>query len=82
MAFVVRGIKSNLAQMLDKDAQNLTALEMKCGLLDIAEAIRFLHQDAKTAHLGVAPVNIFVTEHGKWLLGGFGYSIGGVQKGR
>ena len=67
--------------MNDQAGGELTSLEMKCGLLDVAEALRFLHQDAKTAHLGIAPAHIFVTEHGRWLLGGFGYAQQGVVKG-
>ncbi|CAD7958230.1 unnamed protein product [Amoebophrya sp. A120] len=81
LAFATRHVKTNLATLLEKNAKELTALEMKCGLLDLAEAIRFLHQDAKTAHLGVQPCNIFVSEQGRWFLGGFSYAQQGITKG-
>eukprot|EP00922_Rhytidocystis_sp_ex-Travisia-forbesii_P043156 GHVS01064461.1.p1 GENE.GHVS01064461.1~~GHVS01064461.1.p1 ORF type:complete len:965 (-),score=138.48 GHVS01064461.1:245-3139(-) len=50
-------------------------LEKKCGLLDIAEAIAFLHQDAKLVHRNVNPNSVFITTQGKWLLGGMSYSV-------
>ncbi|CAD7965392.1 unnamed protein product [Amoebophrya sp. A25] len=81
LAFATKPIKVTLAQLLDRAPSELSSLEMKCGLLDIAEAVRFLHQDAKTAHLGLSPSSIFVTEQGRWLLGGFGHAQQGVVKG-
>jgi len=51
-------------------------------LLDLAEAFQFLHQDAKTAHLGLSPHSVFIDPQGKWLLGSLGFSISGVQWGQ
>lgn len=80
-AFATKQIRTNLASLLDKDPLSLSNLEMKCGLLDVAEGLSFLHNDAKTAHLGLSPTTIFVTPTGKWLLGGFAYCVQGVEKG-
>ena len=83
MAFATKFVKNTLQGLLEdssKDSsQPISALEMKCGLLDLAEALRFLHQDAKTAHLGLAPGNVFITPTGRWLLGGFGSSMGNLE---
>eukprot|EP00922_Rhytidocystis_sp_ex-Travisia-forbesii_P050926 GHVS01075640.1.p1 GENE.GHVS01075640.1~~GHVS01075640.1.p1 ORF type:complete len:894 (-),score=145.23 GHVS01075640.1:1631-4312(-) len=64
---------------LGSSSSNLWApmclLEKKCGLLDIAEAIAFLHQDAKLVHRNINPHSVFITTQGKWLLGGMSYSV-------
>ena len=43
VAFATKAVRTNLAQMLENDRLALTKVEMKCGLLDLAEAVRFLH---------------------------------------
>ena len=50
-------------------------LEIKCNLIDIVDALSFLHSDVKIAHLGVNPSSIYVTEDGRWLLGGFAFNL-------
>jgi hypothetical protein len=51
-AFAVKELKTNLATMLDANRKKVSSIEMKTGIMDVAEGLRFLHQDAKTAHLG------------------------------
>jgi len=82
LAFATKPVVGTVAQLLEHNRQELTNLEMKCGLLDVAEALQFLHQDAKTAHLSVGPHSIFIDPQGKWLLGGLGCSLSGVQWGQ
>eukprot|EP00421_Protoceratium_reticulatum_P014496 CAMPEP_0168376992 /NCGR_PEP_ID=MMETSP0228-20121227/10599_1 /TAXON_ID=133427 /ORGANISM="Protoceratium reticulatum, Strain CCCM 535 (=CCMP 1889)" /LENGTH=806 /DNA_ID=CAMNT_0008389981 /DNA_START=106 /DNA_END=2526 /DNA_ORIENTATION=+ len=82
LAFATKPVVGTVAQLLDHNRHELTALEMKCGILDVAEALQFLHQDAKTVHLGISPVCVFIDPQGKWLLGSLGYSISGVQWGQ
>jgi hypothetical protein len=45
----------------------------RAGLLDIAEALRFLHNDARLCHGAVSPFSIFIDIRGRWLLGGLGH---------
>ena len=71
-----------MAQLLEHNRNELSPLEMKCGILDAAEALQFLHQDAKTAHLGFSPYSLFIDPQGKWLLGSLGNSLSGVQWGQ
>lgn len=82
LAFATKPVVGTVAQLLEHNKHELSNLEMKCGLLDIAEAMQFLHQDAKTAHLGLSPHCIFIDPQGKWLLGGLSHSVSGVQWGQ
>lgn len=46
-------------------------MEIKCGILQITEALAFLHSGAGWIHMGVCPENIYVTKWGSWKLAGF-----------
>lgn len=81
LAFATKPIVGTVAQLLEHNRHELSPLEMKCGILDAAEALQFLHQDAKTAHLGFSPYSLFIDPQGKWLLGSLGNSLSGVQHG-
>ncbi|CBZ50123.1 deha2d02640p, related [Neospora caninum Liverpool] len=52
----------------------LSLLEIKSGLLDLGEALRFLHADAQLIHLNVNPDSVFFTPKGQWRLGGLGFA--------
>jgi serine/threonine protein kinase len=49
----------------------LSQPELKMGITDIAEALKFCHDDARLVHGNVTPESIFVTEKGEWKLGAF-----------
>ena len=49
-------------------------LEIKILILEMFEAINFLHQNAKQIHCGISPENLYVTKTGKIKLGGFNFS--------
>ncbi|GMH34388.1 hypothetical protein BSKO_02222 [Bryopsis sp. KO-2023] len=48
-------------------------LEIKHGLLQIADALHFLHSDANLAHCAISPESIFVGLDGQWRLSGLGF---------
>ncbi|XP_004290244.1 PREDICTED: SCY1-like protein 2 [Fragaria vesca subsp. vesca] len=50
-------------------------LEVKHGLLQIAESLDFLHNNARLIHRAISPENVFITSSGAWKLGGFGFAI-------
>lgn len=50
-------------------------LEMKHGMLQIAETLDFLHNNARLIHRALSPENILLTSSGAWKLGGFGFAI-------
>jgi SCY1-like protein 2 len=81
LAFATKPVVGTVAQLLEHNRHELSSLEMKCGLLDVAEGIQFLHQDAKVAHLGICPHSVFIDPQGRWLLGSLGNSLAGVQWG-
>ncbi|XP_076170121.1 SCY1-like protein bma isoform X2 [Ptiloglossa arizonensis] len=49
---------------------NLLDIEIKYGLLQITEALMFLHGRLKTLHRNVCPASIIITKRGTWKLSG------------
>ncbi|KAE9592685.1 hypothetical protein Lal_00029209 [Lupinus albus] len=54
-------------------------LEVKHGLLQIAESLDFLHNHAHLIHRAISPENVFITLSGAWKLGGFGFATSASQ---
>ncbi|KAL1533948.1 SCY1-like protein 2 A [Salvia divinorum] len=54
-------------------------LEIKHGLLQIAETLDFLHNNACLIHRAISPETILITSNGAWKLGGFGFAISADQ---
>ncbi|KAL5843230.1 hypothetical protein ACOSQ4_009188 [Xanthoceras sorbifolium] len=52
----------------------MSLLEMKHGLLQIAETLEFLHSNARLIHRAIAPENVLITSSGAWKLGGFSFA--------
>eukprot|EP00897_Mesotaenium_endlicherianum_P003546 jgi/Mesen1/3219/ME001865S02420 len=52
----------------------LGELEVKHGLLQLAETLSFLHNNAKLVHRAISPETVFVTAGGAWKFGGFGFA--------
>ncbi|XP_038975484.1 SCY1-like protein 2 [Phoenix dactylifera] len=50
-------------------------LEVKHGLLQIAETLDFLHNNAHLVHRAISPETVFITASGAWKLGGFGFAV-------
>ncbi|XP_042428100.1 SCY1-like protein 2 [Zingiber officinale] len=50
-------------------------LEVKHGMLQIAETLEFLHTQARLVHRAISPESIFITSSGAWKLGGFGFTV-------
>ena len=54
----------------------LSTLEIKHGTLQLASALRFLHQDAKLVHRALSPESVVITAEGSWkIAGGFGHAL-------
>lgn len=56
-------------------------LEIKHGLLQLAESLSFLHNNARLIHRSLAPETVYVTAAGAWKLAGFGFSVSTDQAG-
>lgn len=54
-------------------------LEVKHGLLQTAETLDFLHNNARLVHRAISPESILITSNGAWKLGGFGFAISSDQ---
>ncbi|XP_074570311.1 SCY1-like protein 2 A [Curcuma longa] len=50
-------------------------LEVKHGMLQIAETLEFLHTQARLVHRAISPESVFITSSGAWKLGGFGFAV-------
>ncbi|XP_020089556.1 SCY1-like protein 2 [Ananas comosus] len=50
-------------------------LEVKHGLLQVAETLDFLHNNARLVHRALSPETVFITSSGAWKLGGFSFAI-------
>jgi SCY1-like protein 2 len=65
----------------DLKSMEMSLLEVKHGLLQIAETLNFLHNNAHLIHRAVSPENVFITSAGSWKLAGFGFAISQAQDG-
>ncbi|KAM7473056.1 hypothetical protein LguiA_011239 [Lonicera macranthoides] len=86
MAFVTEPLFASVANVVG-DLENfgevpkelkgveMSLLEVKHGLLQIAESLNFLHNNARLIHRAISPENVLITSNGAWKLGGFGFAI-------
>lgn len=90
MAMVTEPIFASVANTLGKfdnvtkmpkDLKGLEMgqLEIKHGLLQLAESLGFLHNNARLIHRAISPETVFITSSGAWKLGGFGFAIAADQ---
>ena len=52
----------------------LHPIEVQFGLVQVAEALNFLHSGAKMIHGNLSPSNVVVSTHGVWKLMGLNFS--------
>ncbi len=52
----------------------LHIVEIQYGILQLSEALDFLHSDAKMLHGNITPESVAVTSKGSWKLMGFNFS--------
>ncbi|EPS68984.1 hypothetical protein M569_05783, partial [Genlisea aurea] len=50
-------------------------LEVKHGLLQVAETLDFIHNNARLVHRAISPETVLITSNGAWKLGGFSFAI-------
>jgi serine/threonine protein kinase len=85
MVFVSEPLFGSLADMLcrfasvpsappERAAAELSPLERRYGLTQLADALTFLHSEARLAHRGLCPSAILITRDGAWRLAGFEHS--------
>ncbi|CAH0587149.1 unnamed protein product [Chrysodeixis includens] len=73
----ILGNTENMPQPTPKHLNNykLYELEIKYGLMQIAEGLTFLHNDVKLLHHNICPESIIVNQQGAWKIFGFDFCI-------
>jgi SCY1-like protein 2 len=85
LVFISEPVFSSLADILgggalppalasERRQVRLSELEVKHGMLQISEALHFLHGDAGLAHRGLCPAHLLITHAGALKLAGFGFA--------
>lgn len=69
----VLGDTSNLPSPNNVAGHKLFDIEIKYGLMQLAEGIGFLHSDVKLLHRNICPESIIVNRQGAWKIFGFDY---------
>lgn len=74
--FVTEPVEYNLSSLVfDATKREFipSDLEIKCLMLELMEALNFLHNNAKTIHMNIAPEHIYITKEGKLKLAGLNF---------
>jgi len=80
LVFVTERIQGSVDYLLSKrevetdSSSGLFDVELRYGLLQICEALSFLHDSAKLFHCNLNPLAIAVTDKGSWKLAGLEFS--------
>lgn len=69
----VLGDTGNLPSPNNVAGHKLFDIEIKYGLMQLAEGIGFLHSDVKLLHRNICPESIVVNRQGAWKIFGFDY---------
>ncbi|KAF6176077.1 hypothetical protein GIB67_000171 [Kingdonia uniflora] len=74
------GVVDNIANVpKELKGMEMKLLEVKHGLLQVAETLDFLHNNARLIHRAISPESVFITSSGAWKLGGFSFAISADQ---
>ncbi|XP_022124599.2 SCY1-like protein 2 [Pieris rapae] len=73
----ILGNRDNMPQPTPSHLVNykLYEVEIKYGLMQIAEGLAFLHNDVKLLHHNISPESIVVNQQGAWKIFGFDFCI-------
>ncbi|KPJ16198.1 SCY1-like protein 2 [Papilio machaon] len=73
----ILGNTENMPQPIPNNMVNykLYEVEIKYGLMQIAEGLAFLHNDVKLLHHNISPESIIVNQQGAWKIFGFDFCI-------
>ena len=77
LAFVTEPVTWSLGYVLRNPAlfeSTFSDMECRLCLLDLAQALGFLHTEARLIHCAICPDNIYLTPSGFWKLAGLGFT--------
>lgn len=77
LANILGSLDDRLPQVISSDIKSYSFLdfEIKYGILQISEAIYFLHSVCKLIHRFICPQSVLVTRSGTWKLAGFEFVV-------
>lgn len=76
IGFITEPVECTLRDIFEKKSEKEireNIVELKFNLIQLIDAIRFLHEQARSVHLNICPENIVVTKMGEWKLIGLGF---------
>lgn len=71
----VLGQTINMPQPANLSGYKLFDVEIKYGLLQLAEGLTFLHNDVKLIHKNISPECIIINQQGAWKIFGFEFCV-------
>jgi len=77
MCFATEPVEGSLRYILENPAKTSmlpSELELKTQILELMDAIIFLHNNAHLVHLAISPENIYLTTTGRFKIAGFYFS--------
>lgn len=75
VVFITEPVVCSLGCLVKEDMREKipSMLEVKCIVLEIMEALNFMHQNAKCVHGGISPENLYLTKTGKVKIAGLNF---------
>ncbi|XP_065353712.1 SCY1-like protein 2 [Cloeon dipterum] len=74
LAFVSEPVRESLLNLL-KTEDAIYPVEIKYGLIQLSEALQFIHKEGRLLHMNICPENIIVNASGAWKLAGFDFAL-------
>ena len=78
MVFATEPLEGSLKYLIETPSKhNLvpSEIELKAQILELIDAVIFLHSNANLLHLSISPENIYLTPSGKFKIAGFFFSM-------
>ncbi|CAF0785506.1 unnamed protein product [Rotaria sordida] len=77
------GFYDNMTQPIPKEFEDykLYDVEIRYGIVQLCEGLKFLHNEVKLLHRNISPESIIINTNGAWKLSGFELSIQGSADG-
>jgi SCY1-like protein 2 len=75
VVFITEPVVCSLACLQKEENRDKipSILEVKCIVLEVMEALNFMHQNAKCVHGGISPENLYLTKNGKVKIAGLSF---------
>ncbi|CAF2579551.1 unnamed protein product [Rotaria sp. Silwood2] len=77
------GFYDNMTQPIPKEFEDykLHDVEIRYGIVQLCEGLKFLHNEVKLLHRNIVPESIIINTNGAWKIAGFELSVQGSADG-